>query len=110
MPLIRTFEALAAGDEDLLTLLDELTGIFTKETEASICDGVVALVCENPQCPAIGQKLYLKLLEKFPGDKEPNFLNLATALQNKLGFLRELVAKTADHQTEVAEPVRVLTG
>lgn len=110
--LIRTFLALAAGNEGLLQLFQDLAGGLNTDNEADICDAVISLACENPQYPLTGDKLWAALVGKFPeGDDPPNFLGLLAAVQDQIGFLKDLQAQSAGRGTISTEPaVRALVG
>ena len=112
MPLKRTFEELAAGHEDLLQLTEDLAGGLPSQDEADICDALVSLTCEDPQTPNTGGNLWNVLTEKFPeGADRPNFLSLLGAIQDQIGFLKELQYQAAERPATVQGVTRrVLVG
>lgn len=93
MPLIRTFDELADGHQDLRKLLDDLEGLAWKE-EALICDAIVVMTSTNPQNPLCGQKLWEKINDLYHyATGVPNFFNLMHEVSYKC---QELVSLAAD--------------
>lgn len=110
--LIQTFVALAAENEDLLRFLQDMADGLTNENEADICDAIVSLACEDPQCPLTGDDLWKALVKRSPESAdEPNFLGLLSETQDRIGFLKGLRAQSADRPPMTPQsPARVLAG
>ncbi|MFA6254781.1 MAG: hypothetical protein WC675_01955 [Patescibacteria group bacterium] len=101
--LKRTFDGLAAGCPWLPSLLHDLPGAFTRESEEILCDGIVALTSEDPQDHLVGDDLWNELHRQFPAGDDINFLGLVGALEEKLSYIKAMAARCADAAAD-AEP------
>ncbi|MFA6215657.1 MAG: hypothetical protein WC768_03750 [Patescibacteria group bacterium] len=68
--LIRTFPRLADGCSPLYDWLLQLRNVLTGTTIEDTCDGVVATLCDNPQAPTTGEKLWQRIQNQFGGNFE----------------------------------------